>query len=90
MSDHSYETSYSSGYGHLECCPLVVDPLTVTALLGFIAGGTALLNSVITTTIMPTPRKRKRSSTSIDGMIGNKKNFSSYITPSMREKQNFL
>ena len=37
--------SYSgSGYGP-ECCPLVVDPLLLTALLGFIAGATFFFRS---------------------------------------------
>ena len=38
---------YSGSYGHdLECCPLVVDPLTLIAILGGIAGATVFLNQV--------------------------------------------
>ncbi len=53
---------HSSGYGHVrhECCPLVVDPLTVAALLSFIAGGAAFLNVQIT---MILGRKRRKRGT---------------------------
>ena len=60
---HSGGGSYghSGGYGHkLQCCPLVVDPLTFTALLGAIVAGTAFLNVLITMNIMAAGR-RKRS-----------------------------
>ena len=51
----------SSSYGHEEdCCPLVVDPLTLIGLLGGIAAATAFLNVLITMNI--TGRKRKRRS----------------------------
>ncbi len=48
------------GYGSSdpECCPLVVDPLTLAALLGFIAAATALLQPLIT---MSLRRRKKRS-----------------------------
>ena len=59
--------SYSSGYGHgghkgADCCPLVVDPLTVAALLGFIAGAAALLQNLIATTLAAGGGRKKRSS----------------------------
>ncbi len=71
--DHSYDsTGYGtshSGYGShgsssygkkkLECCPLVVDPLALTALLGFLAGATAFLNVLITMNIMGKRRRRR-------------------------------
>ena len=51
-----------SGYGghKLACCPLVVDPLTLFALLGFIAAATAFLNVLITMNIMAPGRKRRK------------------------------
>ncbi len=49
----------SSGYGHDDCCPLVVDPLTLVAILGAIAAATFFLNTAITMNIPP-PRRRKR------------------------------
>ena len=49
---------YSGGYG--DCCPLVVDPLTLAALLGFIAAATAFLNTVITMNIMGRRKRRMR------------------------------
>ena len=48
---------YSSGYGHDDCCPLVVDPLTLTAILGAIAAATAFFNVLITMNIT---RRKKR------------------------------
>ena len=58
----------SFGYGHkhkLQCCPLVVDPLTFTALLGAIAAATVFLNTLITMNIMAAGRRKrtKRSKT---------------------------
>ena len=41
-----------------ECCPLVVDPLTLIALIGFIAAATAFLNIQIT--MILTGKRRKR------------------------------
>ena len=32
-----------AGSGHMDCCPLVIDPLTLTALLAFIAAATYFL-----------------------------------------------
>lgn len=59
-----------SGYGHsghgghkTECCPLVVDPLTFSAILGFLGLATALLNTLITTSL---GRRKKRSDGSFD------------------------
>jgi len=55
-----------SGYGHghygkIECCDLVVDPLTFLALLGGIAGGTAFLNVAITMNINKRRRRRRNA-----------------------------
>lgn len=57
--DYHHEPYYghhTSGYGdyhydHDECCPLVVDPLTLFAFLGFLAGATYFLNTLITMNI---------------------------------------
>ena len=50
----------SSGYGHghgghknIECCPQVVDPLTVAAFLGLIGAITAFLSNFIATALVP-------------------------------------
>ena len=54
---------HSGGYGggkKLECCELVVDPLTFFSLLGFIAFATAFLNVLVTMNIMMRRRRRKR------------------------------
>lgn len=58
--------SAHGGY-KLECCPLVVDPLTFVGLLGFVAAATAFLNTVITMNIMMAvvKRSRKRSMTQV-------------------------
>ena len=55
-----------SGYGGesiypLQCCPLVVDPLTVAAIVGLIGFGTFFLNTLITMNIMTVVPRRKRS-----------------------------
>ena len=46
------------GYGKLECCPLVVDPLTVAALLGTLGLATMILNALISASL---GRRKKRS-----------------------------
>ena len=60
---------HSSGYGHssyghsshgLECCPLVVDTLTLYTLLGAIGIATFFLNNVIMDTLMAAGTKRRR------------------------------
>lgn len=56
------------GGGGLECCPLVVDPLTFFALIGFIGAATAFLNTVITMNIMM--RKRRSIRVPITKVIG--------------------
>ena len=45
-SGYGHSASYGhSSYGHDDCCPLVIDPLLLTALLGFIAAATYFLRS---------------------------------------------
>ena len=53
-----YGSESSSGYGS-DCCPPVVDPLTFTALLGFIGAATYFLQFTIT--MLLAKRRRKRS-----------------------------
>ena len=45
-----------------ECCPDVIDPMTLIALLGFLAAATFLLNELITMSMLMAPDRRKRSS----------------------------
>ena len=46
-----------------ECCPDVIDPMTLIALLGFLAAATFLLNELIAMSmLMKPPDRRKRSS----------------------------
>lgn len=59
--------SSSSGMGMLPCCPLVVDPLTLTAILGLIAGFSAFLANLISVSLGR--RKRKRRGLNINSMI---------------------
>ncbi len=74
-----YNIERSSGYGHsghghggyghkkLECCELVVDPLTFASLLAGILGGTAFLNVVITM-VLGRKRRRRRSFSDSDSV----------------------
>ena len=63
-SQSSTNTEYSNeedfDYYEAECCPLVVDPLIVLALIGFIALATYLLQTVIDMSMLG-KRRRKRS-----------------------------
>ena len=72
LSGYGHSSGGGSGHGgggsHYElsdpeCCPLVVDPLTLGALLAFTAAATALLGTLITTSL---GRRKKRS----DGSYG--------------------
>ena len=61
---HGY--GHHSGYGHkkkIECCPLVVDPLTLASFLGAIVGGTLFLNMLIANEIMMGRRRRRKRQT---------------------------
>ncbi len=64
--DHGGSHSGYGHHGHKDCCPLVVKPLVVAALLGGLALGTALLNLIVTMTI---GRKRKRRSESKASLV---------------------
>lgn len=61
-SGSSSHGSYS-GYGSSshDCCPLVVDPLTLLALGAFLAAAVYLLNELIAMSMLMMARKRKRS-----------------------------
>ena len=48
----------SSGSGS-DCCPPVVDPLLIMALLGFIGAATYFLQSLITMNLMMARRKKR-------------------------------
>ena len=56
--DYGYSVSYSSS-GDEDCCPLVLDPLLLASLLGFVAAATYFLNVVITM-VMPGRKRRRR------------------------------
>lgn len=56
---YGHHGGYSSGYH--DCCPLVVDPLTYAALLGFLAAATYLLQTVIAASALVAPGRKKRS-----------------------------
>ena len=62
---HDYDKHGSlDHYGHKkECCPLVVKPLVVLALLGSIAAATAFFNTLITMNIGRKRRRRRRRAT---------------------------
>ena len=64
----------STGYGHddhghKECCELVVDPLSFAALLAFIIGGTAFLNTVVTM-VLGRKKRRRRAAAAASGEDG--------------------
>ena len=42
-NDHYGHMSYGSYSGHEECCPLVIDPMLLTALLGFLTAAAYFL-----------------------------------------------
>ena len=52
--------AYMSGHGVVECCPLVVKPLVLVALLGTLAAAVAFLNVLITMNIGRRRRRRRR------------------------------
>ncbi len=57
---HGSLSGFGSGHGKVTCCPLVVKPLVILALLGGIAAATAFFNVLITMNIMGRRRRRKR------------------------------
>lgn len=74
FSGHKYNSqqagdtgSFSHHHHHKKkCCPLVVDPLTLAALLGFIAAATAFLRIQITMIL----GRRKRRRRYLDTVVG--------------------
>ena len=81
---YSYVDSYgtrSGGYHHHEpCCPLVVDPLTLTAILGAIAAATAFFNVLITMNISG-GRRRKRNLNSVLEDVARAGEIKMHLTP---------
>ncbi len=67
------ESSYDSG-GYAvssyddDCCPGVVDPITLFSTLAFIAGGTLLLRQIVITTL-GRRRRRRREATLADHLL---------------------
>ena len=77
-SGYGHSGGGHSGYGHkkkVECCELVVDPLTFASLLASIGGATAFLNVVITMANLPAAaplkRRRRASPSSFMSRVGN-------------------
>jgi len=62
----SVMTGRSSGYGHSECCPPVLDPYTLLGLTAGIALATYFLRNVITTTTFTPPKRKKREDDSLE------------------------
>ena len=58
----SYSSGYGGGHKGADCCPLVVDPLTVAALLGFIGAATAALSNLIAANLAAGGGRRKKRS----------------------------
>ena len=63
-SGYGSHGSYSSGHGS-DCCPLVVDPLTLLSLGAFLAAAVYLLNELIAMSMLMA-RRRKRDLISLD------------------------
>ena len=66
---NDYSGSHSSGYSgdhhgsfssHGDCCPLVVDPLTYSALLAFLAAAVYFFQVLIEMSMLAMRRKRRR------------------------------
>lgn len=66
MSLSDTPMSASSGYGHDQCCPLVVDPLLVATLIGSILAATGFLYVAITMAQAAPRRKRSFPSPTSD------------------------
>ena len=60
-SHHSgYGDHYGAYSGGGDCCPLVVDPLTYAALLGFLAAAVYFFQVLIEMSMLMMRRKRRR------------------------------
>ena len=57
-SGFGHHGSYSSGHG--DCCPLVIDPLTYAALLGFLAAAVYFFNVLIEMSMLMMRRRRRK------------------------------
>ena len=78
----AYSTQYGShsGSGYSNCCPLVVDPLIFTALVGFMFAAVYLLQTVIDMSALPGPGRRKKRSV-LDVFIQGKATSQCAISP---------
>ena len=66
--------SFSSG-GGMDCCPLVVDPLTLLSFVAFIGAATYLLNQVISMSNLA-KRKKRSSEANLDIIFAGKDKIS--------------
>ena len=71
---YSHSGSYSSGYGD-DCCPLVVDPLTYSALLGFIALATYFFERLIAMSMLMKKRRKREINIIIEKGKQSKKSY---------------
>ena len=55
----------------MECCPLVVDPLTYAALIGFIGLATYFFNEFIAMSMLMMARKRRKRELNLHSDIVN-------------------
>ena len=72
-TETEYSTENDYDYYEMECCPLVVDPLIVLALISFIALATYLLQTVIDMSMLGKRKKRSFSGDLIDICVEGKK-----------------
>ena len=75
----------SGGGGGARCCNVVVDPLSVLTLIGFLAAATYFLNILITMNIGGKRRKRRRSGGGGGGGVsssggGNRAAYSEFVS----------
>ena len=59
-SGYGSHGSFSGGGHGMDCCPLVVDPLTFAALTGFIGLATYFLERYIAMSMLMMARKKRR------------------------------
>ena len=59
-SGYGSHGSFSGGGHGMDCCPLVVDPLTYAALIGFIGLATYFFREFIAMSMLMMARKKRR------------------------------
>ncbi len=72
--------SGSGGGKYVDCCPLVVDPLTLLSLIAGIAAATAFLNVAITMNIVGKKRKKRSGDVDSEGGEQQEGSFSRILT----------